>query len=79
MRRRTAEAGTPLLAWAEARQRRQRLRRRRRIIAGIGFTALTLLGIPVLLSPAPRLVWNASPSAAVGLYLVAPGVRPARG
>ena len=63
----------PLLAWGDAlraaKTRRSRLRTR---------IAITGAGIAVLLAsavvpPAPRLVWNASASAPVGLYAVTPG------
>lgn len=74
MKRGTGPAGeAPLLAWGDAlradKLRRTRLRRR---------TAITGIGIALLLAsatvpPAPRLVWNASTSAPVGLYAVTPG------
>jgi conjugative transfer signal peptidase TraF len=45
-------------------------------LAGLGAGALALtLAFP----PAPRLVWNASPSVPVGLYRVWPGARVATG
>src|SRR4051794_27623250 len=48
---------------------------RRRLAARIGLTGLgcgAVLLITVL-PPPPRLVWNASPSAPIGLYAVSPG------
>jgi len=63
----------PLFAWSQA-LRRDRARRRRLCVratlvaAGIGALAAT-----IALPPAPRLVWNASASAPIGLYRVAPG------
>jgi conjugative transfer signal peptidase TraF len=65
----------PLLAWGDAlrsaRRNRRRLRRRAVLIgAGIAVLNLTLVFPPV-----PRLVWNHSASAPVGLYLVSPGGR----
>ncbi|ARS28755.1 S26 family signal peptidase [Sphingomonas sp. KC8] len=72
--RRDRAGDAPLLAWGDAlradKTRRARLRRR---------IAITCAGIAVLLAsaaapPAPRLVWNASASAPVGLYAVTPGV-----
>lgn len=48
--------------------------RRREIVLGLGLAALALLAIAVFAAPAPRLVWNASASAPVGLYRVLPGV-----
>lgn len=69
----------PLIAWGEAQG--ARLARRRRAwrvtaLAGLGAGALALtLAFP----PAPRLVWNASPSVPVGLYRVWPAARVATG
>jgi len=47
-------------------------------IAAIGFIA-GALALTVAAPPAPRLVWNASASAPVGLYWVRPRARLARG
>jgi conjugative transfer signal peptidase TraF len=63
----------PLLAWGDA--LRAAKTRRSRLCSRI---AITGAGIAVLLAsaavpPAPRLVWNASASAPVGLYAVTPG------
>lgn len=71
-RARSGTADLPLLAWGDAlragRQHRRALRRRATIIAaGIGLVALT-----IAMPPRPRLVWNASASAPIGLYTVAP-------
>ena len=63
----------PLLAWAEqlrAAKLRRRMLRRRAAVLGIG---ITLLAVTIALPPAPRLVWNASASAPIGLYGVMPG------
>lgn len=62
----------PLFAWGDAlraaKQRRKRLRRRIAAVAiGIGL----VLGSAAL-PPAPRLIWNASASAPIGLYAVSP-------
>jgi len=74
MKGRHGRAGdAPLLAWGDAlraaKTRRARLR---------WHIAITGAGIAVLLAsaairPAPRLAWNASPSAPLGLYAVKPG------
>ena len=69
----------PLFAWLEVRRavhvRRLRLRRRAALIAaGIG-----CLGLTVALPPVPRLVWNASASAPIGLYAVSPSAALQRG
>ncbi|GFE77428.1 S26 family signal peptidase [Novosphingobium sp. TCA1] len=63
----------PLFAWGEAlraaRAGRVRLRRRAACVGlGIG-----ILGATVVFPPAPRLVWNHSASAPIGLYRVVPG------
>lgn len=49
-----------------------RRRPRRRFTALAGMAAVALLGVSAALHPVPRLVWNASPSAPVGLYWVEP-------
>lgn len=69
----------PLFAWGDAlraaRRRRARLRRRLALgLAGIGCLAATIAA-----PPRPRLLWNASASARLGLYAVAPGADLARG
>lgn len=72
-RRRTGGADAPLFAWGDAlraaKTRRRRLGRRMAVIA-IG---TTILVGSAAFPPAPRLVWNASASAPIGLYAVAPG------
>jgi len=52
---------------------------RRRLIVGLCGAAIAALGAPIALAPAPRLLWNASASAPVGLWRVAPGVAVERG
>ncbi|MGJ0239939.1 S26 family signal peptidase [Novosphingobium fluoreni] len=73
----------PLFAWEkQQRAERQRMARVRRIwlrrttMLGIGMTAL---GLTIARPPLPRLVWNASASAPIGLYAVSPGTAPGRG
>lgn len=64
---------TPLLDWGEqlrAGKQRRRILGRRTAITGIG---ISLLGLTMAFPPAPRLVWNASASAPIGLYAVTPG------
>ncbi|MDC7810926.1 S26 family signal peptidase [Sphingomonas koreensis] len=69
----------PLFAWGEslrtARARRMALRRRA-VVLGVGIAGL---GLTIALPPLPRLVWNASASAPIGLYAVSPGARVKRG
>jgi conjugative transfer signal peptidase TraF len=69
----------PLFRWGEelrrARFKRARLRRRAALIgAGLGCLAATIVAQPV-----PRLLWNASASAPLGLYWVRPGAPVAVG
>lgn len=67
----TVEA--PLLAWGdELRARKSRRRRLRKRAALVALGAALVLG-SALIPPAPRLVWNASASAPIGLYAVTPG------
>lgn len=56
------------------RQARWRRNRDRRVLPAAG-AALCAVGLTLAFPPAPRLVWNASPSAPLGLYLVEPGGR----
>lgn len=79
MTRRTSDREVPLLAWGEAlraRHARARYQRRIGIAAALpGMLVLATLAAP----PAPRLVWNASASAPIGLYWVTPGAQIAQG
>jgi conjugative transfer signal peptidase TraF len=74
-------ADLPLFRWSDtaiaALNGRRRRRRRAIVIAIAGASALLL--VPAGLEPAPRLVWNASPSVPIGLYLVSPGAPVTRG
>lgn len=69
----------PLFAWGDAlraaRARRTKLRRCT-LLLGVG---IACLGLTIALPPLPRLVWNASASAPIGLYAVSPGAAPKRG
>lgn len=69
----------PLFAWGDAlraaRARRATLRRRG-VVLGAG---MACLGLTIALPPLPRLVWNASASAPIGLYAVSPGAPLKRG
>lgn len=71
--RRSRFKDTPLLAWGEALRLRKEVQRRRRLrffLVGLG--AGLMLGSAIL-PPTPRLLWNASASAPIGLYQVSPG------
>ncbi len=72
-RRIDSDGDRPLVAWGRA-LRRKRLARRRRL----GWTCFVAIGtapvgVTIARPPLPRLVWNASASAPVGLYAVSPG------
>lgn len=80
MRRRQAPGGdAPLLAWGDA-LRAAKLRRKL-VLRRAGATAVicAIVLAAAALPPAPRLVWNASASAPVGLYAVSPAAVPATG
>jgi len=70
--RRTSTGDAPLLAWGEAMRLARYRRRTRRIIIGMAM-GIAALGLPILCSPAPRLLWNVSASTPIGLYRVMPG------
>ena len=74
--RRSSTGDAPLLAWGEAMRRARRHRSARRLIAGSAIGSI-VLGLTIAWPPAPRLVWNASASAPIGLYRVYPDA-PAR-
>jgi len=70
--RRSRFKDAPLLAWGEALRLRKDVQRRRRwrfFLVGLG--AGLVLG-SAMLPPTPRLLWNASASAPIGLYWVSP-------
>lgn len=80
MSRRPAGASdAPLLAWGDAlraaKRRRKTLVRRAAAVAAGGIVVLGSAAFP----PAPRLVWNASASAPIGLYAVSPGASASLG
>jgi conjugative transfer signal peptidase TraF len=61
----------PMLDWMveQAQKRLQRQRRLHRWCIGVG-TGITALTATIIAQPRPLFVWNASPSADIGLYLV---------
>ncbi len=72
-RRVDGAADLPLTRWGEQlrrdRARRCQLRRR----AGLTGVGIALVAATIVMPPAPRLIWNASASAPIGLYVVTPG------
>lgn len=68
----------PLFRWAHQREAYLRRRHRTGRKVAIGALGCAALLASALLPPRPRLVWNVSPSAPTGLYVVRPGL-PARG
>ena len=60
-------------------RRRRRGRARPRLVLALGLLGLGLAGLPLVIRPAPWLVYNASASAPVGFYLVRPIHEIARG
>lgn len=69
----------PLIEWGEAlrREAAHAARLRRRVLFWL--FAFWAIVIQLIFPPAPRLVWNASASAPIGLYFVRPGARPKAG
>lgn len=74
MSRRGATPDLPLLRWGDELRRRAAARRRMRRRIGITVAGIALLGATIVVPPLPRLVWNASASAPVGLYRVLPAM-----
>ncbi len=72
---RTSATEAPLRAFGDALRHARRSRNRNRRILPAAGAALCVVGLTLAFPPAPRLVWNASPSAPLGLYLVEPGRR----
>ena len=72
-------AQLPLFAWGDTRQtahiRRVRLRR----LGVIAASGIALISVTTMFKPAPRLVWNVSASAPIGLYAVTPGATVRQG
>lgn len=63
----------PLLRWGDELRRARMKRRRLRAKLAIGAAGIALLGFTAVQKPLPRLVWNVSASAPVGLYGIMPG------
>jgi conjugative transfer signal peptidase TraF len=60
----------PLLRWGEDLRRIRARRQRLAVRCAFGFVFMAALAATVVNPPRPRLVWNVSPSAPVGLYWV---------
>lgn len=75
----TERRDLPLFAWGDALRaaRLRRVRRCRRF--AVGAAGIALIGVTIAAPPLPRLVWNASASAPIGLYAVTPGASLAGG
>lgn len=73
MTRRRSRGELPLIAWGETQRiARDPRRKLRRVAFGIA-VGIAALGLTIALPPPPRLLWNASASAPIGLYYVSPG------
>jgi conjugative transfer signal peptidase TraF len=78
-RRRERPGDAPLFVWGESRPGEKVRRPRVGWRLGLGGAALGILLVSAALPPAPRLLWNASASAPIGLYTVTPGAWLERG
>ncbi|MBB4841315.1 conjugative transfer signal peptidase TraF [Sphingomonas kyeonggiensis] len=68
----------PLFRWEDARRRKRQARNRRLRLLAFGLAGAAAIMVPPMFSPVPRLVWNVSASAPMGLYAVSPGAPLAR-
>ena len=70
----------PLIAWGEELRRRKLERRQRlRRWTALVVPVISAVMLSIVLPARPRLIWNASASAPIGLYAVEPGGEPRRG
>jgi conjugative transfer signal peptidase TraF len=69
----------PLIAWGEDLRRRKAERHRLRVRAALVAATIGAVIVSAAVQPVPRLVWNASASAPLGLYAVSPGTGARRG
>jgi conjugative transfer signal peptidase TraF len=71
-KRSSSPGEAPRRAWGDA-LRAARVRRDRLRLRAVGLAlGAVLLGATIIAPPVPRLVWNASASAPLGLYLITP-------
>lgn len=75
----TERLDLPLFVWSDALRAARRRRTRLQHRMTLGVFGITCLGATILAPPLPRLVWNASASAPIGLYRVTPEARLRRG
>lgn len=76
----TRSGDLPLIAWGEELRRRRLARHRRlRCWTAAVTPVVGAVALSIAWPAAPRLVWNASASAPIGLYAVAAGAVPKRG
>lgn len=66
----------PLSRWGAELRRARGKRRRVHLAAGFGSAVIALIGFTAIAPSVPRLVWNLSASAPVGLYRVSPRAMP---
>ena len=78
-RRDTPRGDLPLIEWGEELRRRKAERRRLRCRAALLGALIGAVALSVARPSAPQLVWNASASAPIGLYLVSPESDARRG
>ncbi|MBB5987857.1 S26 family signal peptidase [Sphingobium lignivorans] len=71
--RRQAGGEAQLLAWGDALRVAKLRRRRLKIRMAVAAIGMAIVLGSAVFPPAPRLVWNASASAPIGLYAVSPG------
>jgi len=71
IKRRGAPADVPLLAWGEQQTAGSDQPNRRCLLALLA-GSVGLIGVTIVAPPAPRLIWNASASAPIGLYSIEP-------
>lgn len=68
----------PLFRWGEELRRLRRARQNRlrlQLKAGAAAAGIALISFTIIAPPLPRLVWNLSASAPLGLYAVSPGAK----
>lgn len=72
-------ARPPIVIVGAALRTERRRRRGRLMLGGVWAMAIAALGLTAAVPPRPRLLWNASASAPMGLWRVLPGISASRG